>query len=152
MKSDTAVYKAKLNAADSKIRNTAIRAVAASGDAALLKFMLETVFRNRKGNSISVAVTALGDAANKEAVPLLPEYYQLANRNERRLIIETLLQLGAFDRVFGSNAAHKNNAEQLWALLFGSSTAQLKACLALPAHELRKELDFAWKATSHWRE
>lgn len=143
MKSEINSCKSKLNVADPKIRNTAIRAVAASADKTLLKYMLDTVFRNRKGNSVSVAVIAIADACNKEAIPFLIDSYQVASRNERMLIAEALLKLDAFDHIFSGNASHKNNFDQVWALVFGASSQQLRYYLELPADELRKELDFA---------
>lgn len=130
----------------------AINQLAKSGDMKQLEFLMRLLFENRIGNGPSIAIKAIGNANNEFGKSILVEMYGLANDNERKLIIESLIKLGVFKDFFpGGNHLHKNIQEQLWALLFASNSKQLKNILALGQQEFKEKLDFAWKSTSHWR-
>lgn len=151
MKTETEEYKAKLFSKESKVRLEAINHLAKSDDIKQLEFLMNVLFKKRIGNGSSIAIKAIGKFQNKFGKSILLETYGLANYNEKKLIIEALLKLGVFKNFFSGNHLSKNIQEQLWALLFGLNSDQLKSILSLEPKEFKEKLDFAWKSTKHWR-
>lgn len=151
MKTESETYKAKLLSKDSKIRNAAIHQLAQSGDAGQLDLLLRVLVDKRIGNGLSTAIKAIGDFQNTAGKNALIEIYGAVNDNDKKLVIAGLLKLGTFEKFFPGGAATKHMQDQLWALLFGLNSAQLKSILALSPGEFMIKLDSAWKSTKHWR-
>ncbi len=151
MKTDTETYKSKLLSKDSKVRIAAINKLAKSGNINQLMFLMKLLFEKRIANGPSIAIKAIGNSKNECGEKILVEIYGLANDNEKKLIIESLFNLGTFKHFFAESHLYKNIQEQLWALLFGLSSDQLNNILSLGQNEFQEKLDFAWKTTKHWR-
>jgi hypothetical protein len=151
VKTETELYKSKLLSQDSKIRMEAINQLAKSGDTKQLKFLMNFLFENSIANGPSIAIKAIGNSKNESGKNVLVDVYGRANDNEQKLIIESLFKLGVFKNLFSGNQFHKNIQEQLWPLLSGLKSSQLKNILSLGQQEFKKKLDFAWSMTKHWR-
>jgi hypothetical protein len=151
MKTETQTYKAKLLSKDSKIRQAAINQLAKSGDIKQLEFLMHVLFEKRVGNDLSYAINSIGNFQNECGKKSLIEIYGSVNDNEKKLIIKSLLKLGVFKNFFSGNHLNKSIQEQLWALLFGLNSDQLKNIISLGQQEFKDKLDFAWRTTKHWR-
>jgi len=67
-----------------------------------------------------------------------------------RQILEALLNIGAFENVIPGDASTPHLLENLWRLVFGNSSDQLRRIMNLSPEEFEKTLDFARKTTAHW--
>ena len=143
MKAETEIYKSKLLSKDSKIRMEAINQLAKSGDMKQLEFLMNLLIEKKIGNGLSIAIKAIGNSKNEFGKDILVDIYGIANGNERKLIIESLLKLGVFKNFFSGNQFHKNIQEQLWPLLSGLKSDKLKNILSLGQQEFKEKLDFA---------
>lgn len=151
MSKTDADIKDKLFSKDSKIRKMEIEQTAKSGSSKQLALLMNLLVKQRLGNGLPVAIKAIGNSHNGHGKEGLINIYGQVNTIEKKLIIESLLKLGAFKDFFDGNHIHKNVSEQLWALLFSANSNKLRQLLALEPEEFQAELDFARKATKHWR-
>ena len=129
----------------------AINQLAKSGDMKQLEFLMNLLIEKKIGNGLSIAIKAIGNSKNEFGKDILVDIYGIANGNERKLIIESLLKLGAFKNFFSGNQLHNNIQEQLWSLLSSLNSNKLKNILSLGQQEFKEKLDFAWRTTKHWR-
>jgi hypothetical protein len=130
----------------------AINQLAKSGDMKQLEFLMNLLIEKKIGNGLSIAIKAIGNSKNEFGKDILVNIYGIANNNEKKLIIESLLKLGIFKNFFSGNQLHKNIQEQLWPLLSSLKSDQLKNILLLGQQQFKEELDFAWRTTKHWRQ
>jgi len=151
LKIDIQTYKEKILSGEPKIRAAALNELCRYGTAPQLESLMALLLKNRVGNTVSLAIKAIGTSGNAEGVNALIEAYGTAKINEQKLIIESLLKLGVFRNFFEGNALHPNIMQQLWPLLQGCRIDQLKKIMSLTPEEFRKQIDFAWHSTKHWR-
>lgn len=151
MKNKIDQTKETVNSPNKNFRFQSVKEIAQTGDTGQLKILFKKLFQKRIGNEIAILIKAIGDFQNANGIEPLIDIYGEANKNEKKLINEALLKLGAFRKFFDGNKYPLNILENLEAMLFGASSPQLKRKLSLSKEEFLENLDFAWRTTKHWR-
>lgn len=103
----------------------------------------------KKGNTFSIIIKALGNSNNTSAIEALINCYSSSNHHYRRLILKSLLKLGAFSSLVDGNQTHPNIEKKVWAMVFGYSSKQLNEVLKLDKQSFQSKIDFAWKTFNH---
>jgi hypothetical protein len=144
-------YEAGLTSNDATQRSATIHQIVLNEGERQLSALMELLFQKRIGNGVAIAIQAMGDSNRSLCIPILIDAFGPAHDNEKHLIIQALLKLGAFEGCFPGSKPNPNIEAQLWSLLFGSNSNQLRNTLALSPTEFEAKLKFAWQTTKHWR-
>lgn len=145
------ILEKQLNSTDKKSQNEALETIISLKQPKEIVFLLRYLNTKKVKNGFGKCIKALGNSNRKIAVDALIDSYGNTNHHFRKLILKSLLKLGAFNHFISGNQIHVNIEEKIWSLVFGYSSKQLRNILKSDQETFQKEIDFAWRTTKHLR-